>query len=443
MKKKPRVTERANILKEVQIMRNIHHPNIVQLIQFLESDENYFLVLDLCEGGELFYRIVDLTYFSEDLSKHIMTQLAQAVYHLHEECGVVHRDIKPENILFDPIPIIPNENRKLNVFDDVSKKDEGIFTKDLGGGGIGQIKLADFGLSKIIWDKDTLTPCGTIGYTAPEIVTDQRYSKSVDMWALGCVLYTMLCGFPPFYDESLSNLSRKVARGEFAFLSPWWDPISEEAKDLIRGLLCVDPTKRYNIVQVLQHPWINDKPIAPQPIQRDYSSYSESDSIRILAMRNAALSSVIKSTTTTQSNPSTDSIPHHPHHSNHQNNNNIDHHHLPNVIHNQQSSYATSTFSDVESSASSTKRKDVFSPGMATLKEIFDITAAVQRMAEENVHRGDKLDENGNINKSKPTTIKSNEHPIQANIKKNQQPGFALNMNNATLLKNRKTKQVP
>lgn len=109
------------------------------------------------------------------------------------------------------------------------------------------MKIADFGLSKIIWNEQTNTPAGTIGYTvsslvvlklkfrdtqllsreqAPEIVKDERYSKSVDMWALGCVLYTLLCGFPPFYDESINVLTEKVARGYYTFLSPWWDDIS-------------------------------------------------------------------------------------------------------------------------------------------------------------------------------------------------------------------------
>lgn len=83
---------------------------------------------------------------------------------------------------------------------DEEKEDEGEFTPGVGGGGIGRVALADFGLSKIVWNEDTMTPCGTVGYTAPEIVKDERYSKAVDMWALGCVLYTLLCGFPPFYD---------------------------------------------------------------------------------------------------------------------------------------------------------------------------------------------------------------------------------------------------
>jgi serine/threonine protein kinase len=125
-----------------------------------------------------------------------------------------------------------------------------------GSGGIGTIKIADFGLSKVIWDSQTMTPCGTVGYTAPEIVKDERYSKSVDMWALGCVLYTLLCGFPPFYDESIQVLTEKVARGQYTFLSPWWDDISKSAQDLVSHLLTVDPEKRYDIKQFLAHPWI-------------------------------------------------------------------------------------------------------------------------------------------------------------------------------------------
>lgn len=101
-----------------------------------------------------------------------------------------------------------------------------------------------------------MTPCGTVGYTAPEIVKDERYSKSVDMWALGCVLYTLLCGFPPFYDESIQVLTEKVARGQYTFLSPWWDDISKSAQDLVSHLLTVDPDKRYTIREFLNHPWI-------------------------------------------------------------------------------------------------------------------------------------------------------------------------------------------
>lgn len=129
---------------------------------------------------------------------------------------------------------------------------------------MGEIKIADFGLSKIVWESQTMTPCGTVGYTAPEIVKDERYSKSVDMWALGCVLYTLLCGFPPFYDESIEVLTEKVAKGQYTFLSPWWDDISKSAKDLITHLLTVDPEKRYTIREFLAHPWIRASGPTPQ-----------------------------------------------------------------------------------------------------------------------------------------------------------------------------------
>ncbi|KAK7696622.1 hypothetical protein QCA50_001280 [Cerrena zonata] len=263
-KKRPRATERANILKEVQIMRGIDHPSIIKLISFSESPEHYFLVLELMEGGELFHQIVKLTYFSENLARHVILQVAHGIRHLHEERGVVHRDIKPENLLFERIPIAPSKNPIPKQFEE-DKEDEGEFIPGIGGGGIGRIKIADFGLSKVVWDEQTMTPCGTVGYTAPEIVKDERYSKSVDMWALGCVLYTLLCGFPPFYDESINVLTEKVARGYYTFLSPWWDNISDSAKDLISHLLCVDPAQRYSIDEFLGHPWCTAA-AAPPPL---------------------------------------------------------------------------------------------------------------------------------------------------------------------------------
>ncbi|EKG13196.1 hypothetical protein MPH_09668 [Macrophomina phaseolina MS6] len=251
-------SQRANILKEVQIMRQLDHPNIVKLIDFSESRQYYYIILELCPGGELFHQIVRLTYFSENLSRHVIVQVAKALEYLHEEAGVVHRDIKPENLLFYPAPFIPTANPKPKSTDEEDKVDEGEFVKGVGAGGIGTIKIADFGLSKVIWDSQTMTPCGTVGYTAPEIVKDERYSKSVDMWALGCVLYTLLCGFPPFYDESIQTLTEKVARGQYTFLSPWWDDISKSAQDLVSHLLTVDPEKRYDIKQFLNHPWIRE-----------------------------------------------------------------------------------------------------------------------------------------------------------------------------------------
>ncbi|KAI9225861.1 MAG: kinase-like domain-containing protein [Piptocephalis tieghemiana] len=253
-------TQRTNILKEVALTRQLRHRNIVQLRAFFDTQERYYLVLEVIPGGELFHRIVRLTYFSEPLARHVALQIGEAIRFLHLERGVVHRDIKPENLLFDPIPIIPSSPTSSSSSSSSSphresKVDEGKFCPGQGGGGIGRVVLADFGLSKVVWTEETATPCGTIGYTAPEIVRDERYSTGVDMWALGCVLYTMLCGFPPFYDENVRQLTEKVARGQYTFLSPWWDDISPEAKDLVSHLLEVDPAKRYLITQFLEHPW--------------------------------------------------------------------------------------------------------------------------------------------------------------------------------------------
>ncbi|ORZ20332.1 kinase-like domain-containing protein [Absidia repens] len=254
--------QRSRVLREVQIMRSLQHDSIISLYNFMETNQFYFLILELCEGGELFHQIIHLTYFSEDLARHCIWQIAEAIRYLHEEKGVVHRDIKPENLLFTPIPFIENHGRSqlLQPQDDDDeelKVDEGGFILNYGGGGIGKVKLADFGLSKLmINDEKVKTPCGTLAYTAPEIVRDEHYSKSVDMWALGCVLYTMLCGFPPFYDDSVDVLTDQVARGHYEFLSPWWDFISDDAKDLITHVLCLDPDDRYDIHQFMQHPWM-------------------------------------------------------------------------------------------------------------------------------------------------------------------------------------------
>lgn len=319
-KKKPRVTERANILKEVQIMRGLSHPSIVKLQNFAESPEHYFLILELMEGGELFHQIVKLTYFSEELSRHVILQVANGIRYLHEERGVVHRDIKPENLLFERIPLIPSKNPIRRPYDE-EKMDEGEFIPGVGGGEIGRVKIADFGLSKVVWDEQTMTPCGTVGYTAPEIVKDERYSKSVDMWAMGCVLYTLLCGFPPFYDESINVLTEKVARGYYTFLSPWWDDISNSAKDLITHLLCVDPTQRFTIDQFLAHPWCHAAPAPPPPATPHiYNSSRPLDSPLLTAARGGRL--------------------------------------------------------------------EGRSPGVAALKEAFDITYAVHRMEEEGARRG-------------------------------------------------------
>ncbi|KAJ5113065.1 hypothetical protein N7456_001599 [Penicillium angulare] len=246
----------SNLQKEVHIMRSLNHPNTTSLIDAFETKQYCYIIMDLCPGGELFNQIVKLTYLSEDLSRHVIIQVAEAVKYLHLTLGVVHRDIKPENILFYPIPLKKSKTPKPTFPGEETKLDEGDFIPGKGGGGIGTVKLADYGLSKIVLGDSAVTPCGTVGYAAPETMGDQRYTAGVDMWALGCTLYTLLVGYPPFYDPDLRTLVKNVSRGKFEFASPWWDTVSSEAMDLIRGLLAVEPKGRLTIEQFFAHPWI-------------------------------------------------------------------------------------------------------------------------------------------------------------------------------------------
>ena len=234
-------------------------PYIVDFIDFQESHSYYYIVLEKVNGGEVFDQLLKYTYFSEDLTRHIIYQLALAVKHLHQ-IGVVHRDIKLENILFEPIDYIPSKTQYYRKSDNRDTKlDEGKFIKGKGGAGIGFIKLTDFGLSKkITMNKGTATPCGTLGYTAPEVFTENNYSTKVDIWGIGCVLYTLLCGFPPFYEKDTDKLRRNICEGNFTFLKPWWDEISLDAKKLVTKLLEIDPDKRYDIDDLLNDSWLNN-----------------------------------------------------------------------------------------------------------------------------------------------------------------------------------------
>lgn len=271
-------------LKEVTILRKLKHKNIVGFEGFFEDANYYYIVQELCSGGEVFNQIVHWTYFSEDLARHVICQIAEAIKYLHNEIGIVHRDLKPENILFEPIDFLKSSKIRLRGSDDPrTKKDEGQFVYGVGGGEIGTVKLADFGLSKQIWENNTKTPCGTVGYTAPEIVKDEKYSKQVDMWGLGCVLYTLLCGFPPFYDENIEELTTKISKGQFEFLKPWWDEISQGAKNCVLRLLCVNVKQRYDINEFFQDPWIREF-LAKVP--KDASgNYSYSSKKKVLVKR--------------------------------------------------------------------------------------------------------------------------------------------------------------
>lgn len=259
--KKLKTTTRDEVMTELTIQRTVSgiSDHIVNFVDFEETESFYFIVLEYVDGGEVFDQVVKYTYFSEDLTRHIIHQLALAVKHLHS-VGVVHRDIKLENILFERngLPEMKQMGSDPHSLSSKTKLDEGVFIKNHGAAGIGKIKLTDFGLSKQIFHDNTTTPCGTLGYTAPEVISQSKYSNKVDLWGIGCVLYTLLCGFPPFYDEDSNMLRRNICEGNYQFLSPWWDNISSEAKLLVTKLLDVNPQRRYDVDDLLNDPWLNN-----------------------------------------------------------------------------------------------------------------------------------------------------------------------------------------
>lgn len=211
---------------ELAVLRQASHPNIVGMHEYFDTPEKLYLVLDYVEGGELFDRIVDEGNFTEKDASRIARQMTEAISYLHK-LNIVHRDLKPENLLF-----AHRENTD-------------------------RIMVTDFGLAKLIDDETTLkTACGTPNYVAPEILMQRGYSKEVDVWSLGVILYILLCGYPPFYDESDAVLFEIIMKGKFDFDERYWRDISKEAKSLIRNMLHVDPRKRLTTEQVLSHPWI-------------------------------------------------------------------------------------------------------------------------------------------------------------------------------------------
>ena len=198
-----------------------------------DSKDYIFLCVELCTGGELFDRIVaayetEGGSFSEAQAAAVVKQVASGLKYLHTQ-GIVHRDLKPENLLFQ-------------------NKDE-----------FSEIKITDFGLAKYTSGPQAeamTTACGTPGYVAPEVISGTEYDSKVDMWSLGVIAYVILCGFPPFYHENHAELFRRIKSCNYEFVAPFWDGVSEGAKDLITKLLVVDPEQRWSAEQVLEHPWV-------------------------------------------------------------------------------------------------------------------------------------------------------------------------------------------
>ncbi|KAK1166979.1 calcium/calmodulin-dependent protein kinase type 1D-like [Acipenser oxyrinchus oxyrinchus] len=216
----------SSIENEIAVLRKIKHENIVALEDIYESPNHLYLIMQLVSGGELFDRIVEKGFYTEKDASTLIRQVLDAVNYLHK-MSIVHRDLKPENLLyFNPA--------------DESK-----------------IMISDFGLSKMEGTGDVMsTACGTPGYVAPEVLAQKPYSKAVDCWSIGVIAYILLCGYPPFYDENDSKLFEQILKAEYEFDAPYWDDISDSAKDFISSLMEKDPNKRYTCDQALRHPWI-------------------------------------------------------------------------------------------------------------------------------------------------------------------------------------------
>jgi calcium/calmodulin-dependent protein kinase I len=217
----------ARLATEMEILKNVNHPNIINLKEVVDTKNCLFIVTELVTGGELFDKIVELGSYSEKESAVLVTKMVSAIDYLHG-MGIVHRDLKPENLL-------------LKDDDDIS-----------------EVKLADFGLSKIMSQKVMMqTACGTPGYVAPEVLQAKGYDKEVDLWSIGVITYILLCGFPPFYNEKLQELFEQIMRADYDFPEDYWAEISDNAKNFISRLLVVDPKKRMTAKEALEHPWLS------------------------------------------------------------------------------------------------------------------------------------------------------------------------------------------
>jgi len=239
--KKSLVERKETLANEIDILGSIKHPNVVEMKAIFDTEDTLFIVMELMRGGELYEEIVRRKSFTEKDASHIHKQLLSALAYLHER-GIVHRDLKLENLLL--------------------KKDGSL-----------EIKLADFGLSKLYSGKALQTACGTPFYVAPDILLGTGYGPAVDMWAAGILLYVLLSGRLPFAADTDAELFKLIIDGDLIWKSPQFDTVSDEAKDLISKLIVVDPDDRYTAKQALDHPWI--KNLGREDLQLHKSMYDE------------------------------------------------------------------------------------------------------------------------------------------------------------------------
>ncbi|XP_056290856.1 calcium/calmodulin-dependent protein kinase type II subunit gamma isoform X6 [Pseudoliparis swirei] len=225
--KKLSARDHQKLDREARICRLLKHPNIVRLHDSISEEGFHYLVFDLITGGELFEDIVAREYYSEADASHCINQILESISHIHQH-DIVHRDLKPENLL-------------------LASKMKGA-----------AVKLADFGLAIEVQVEQQawFGFAGTPGYLSPEVLRKDPYGKPVDIWACGVILYILLVGYPPFWDEDQHKLYQQIKAGAYDFPSPEWDTVTPEAKNLINQMLTINPAKRITADQAIKHPWV-------------------------------------------------------------------------------------------------------------------------------------------------------------------------------------------
>ena len=222
-----KINELELVMNELYIMKICQCPYIIKLYDIYETNSKIYIVMEQCKKGNLFDYFIDKNYkMKEDIVKEIIYKLLSVINYIHS-LGIIHRDIKPDNILF---------------FDEFNN-----------------IRLIDFGLSKILGPNEKSTDCcGTLAFAAPELLEEKPYTKSVDFWSLGIVTYFLLCGYLPFGSGNPEEFLLQIIESPIPFKENIWRNISIEAKNFVEGLLEKNPKKRFNIEQILQHPWIKN-----------------------------------------------------------------------------------------------------------------------------------------------------------------------------------------
>jgi len=247
---KSKVEVLSDLQREVGVMSEIIHPNIVRLYAVYNDAKRMHLVLELLEGGELLDRIIKQRTYTEKSAAITVVAVCDGLAYMHER-NIVHRDLKPENLVYST---------------SAANSD---------------IKITDFGFARTANGGEIMsTACGTPGYVAPEVLSYEGYSSgAVDMWSMGVLLYVLLCGFPPFHHDELPKLYRQIMKARYDFPSPFWDKVSPEAKDCVRAMLTLDSSKRIKADEVKSHKWVKtvtgaaDDAVKPLVISESLNKY--------------------------------------------------------------------------------------------------------------------------------------------------------------------------